>query len=151
IYRTLLLCIAILTAIGSHDSDWKISRVFISLLALLFFLMLISVLRIPGSHFDGYYLWYRYAFFACAFLNLASYARYQSHRWKGLLLGSVVGVALAYLLPDLIKRHDRIYGFSLVNGDYFATYLLVAVAASLAAAIYVSHTQWRTVCATATG
>ena len=151
IYRTLLFCIAILTAIGSHDKDWEISRVFISGVAILFFLMLVSLLRIPGSHFDGFYLWYRYAFFACAFINFANYARYQSPRWKGLLLGAVIVVALGYLLPDVMSRHDRIYGFSLVNGDYFATYLLVAVAASLACAIYAPDSKWRIICALATG
>src|SRR5712691_5152695 len=60
IYRTLLLCIAILCAIGSRRSDWRISHAFIFLLAILFLLMLASVFRIPGSHFEGFYLWYKY-------------------------------------------------------------------------------------------
>src|SRR5947209_5320787 len=81
-YRTLLLCIAILSAIGSHRSDWKISRVFVGSVAILFLLMLVSVFRIPGSHFEGFYLWYRYAFFACAFLSFAQYVRYQAPKWK---------------------------------------------------------------------
>jgi O-antigen ligase len=150
-YRTLLLVIAVLSAIGTRRSDWIISRIFISLVVILFFLMLVSVIRIPGAHFESFYLWYKYAFFACAFLNFANYARYQSPRWKGLLLGTVIIVGLAYLLPDLVRRHDRIYGFSLVNGDYFATYLLIGVGASLAAAIYTSNPKLRFLCATATG
>src|SRR5579864_7375973 len=115
-YRSLLLCIAILSAIGSRQSESRISRGFLFCVAVLFLLMLASVLRIPGSHFEGFYLWYRYAFFACAFLNLAHYARYQSPRWKGLLLGTIILVGVAYLLPDLVRRHDRVYGFSLING-----------------------------------
>ena len=149
VYRTLLLCIGILCTIGSRRSDWRISQAFSLLVIVLFLLMLASVLRIPGSHFDGLYLWDRYAFFAFAFLNLANYARYQSARWKALLLGAVIIVGVVYLVPDLIRSHDRVYGFSLVNGDYFATYLLIGVAASLAAAIYASNTKWRFLCAIA--
>src|SRR5215471_3886854 len=55
IYRTLLLCLAILTAIGSRHHEWRISRVFISLIVILFLLMLVSVLRISGSHFEAFY------------------------------------------------------------------------------------------------
>src|SRR5215472_5209019 len=104
-YRTLLIAIAILCAIASRDADWRISRSFLALTALVFVLMLVSLLRIQGSHFEAFYLWYKYAFFACAFLSLANYAHYQPHEWKGLLLGSVVAVDLVYLLPDLtLKR-----------------------------------------------
>jgi O-antigen ligase len=149
IYRSLLICIGILCAIGCRRSDWRISQTFILLLAILFLLMLASVLRIRGSHFDGLYLWYRYAFFTFAFLNLANYARYQSARWKALLSGAVVIVGLAYLVPDLITTHDRVYGFSLINGDYFATYLLIGVAASLAGAIYALNPKWRFLCGAA--
>jgi O-antigen ligase len=150
-YRTLLLCITVLCGIGSRRSDSRISRAFMLPVAVLFLLMLASVLRIPGSHFEGYYLWYRYAFFTCAFLSLANYARYQSARWKALVLGAAPAVALAYLLPDLVRRHDRVYGFSLINGDYFGTYLLIGVAASLAAAIYALSPKWRFVSAVAAG
>ena len=149
IYRTLLLGTGILCAIGSQRSDWRISRPFILLLTILLLLMLVSVLRIPGSHFEGFYLWYRYVFFAFAFINFANYARYQSARWKALLLGTVIIVGSAYLVPDLIRRHDRVYGFSLINGDYFATYLLIGVAASLAGAIYAVNPKSRFLCAAA--
>jgi putative inorganic carbon (HCO3(-)) transporter len=149
LYRTLLLGIGILCAIGCRRSDWRIAPTFIVLITTLLLLMLASVLGIPGSHFEGFYLWYRYAFFAFAFINLANYARYQSARWKALLLGTVVMVGAAYLVPDLITRHDRVYGFSLINGDYFATYLLIGVAAGLAGAIYAVSPKWRLLCAAA--
>src|ERR1041385_1236555 len=147
LYRTLLLCIAVLCAIATRQSTLRISPLFICLIATLFLLMAMSVLRIPGSHFDASYLWYRYAFFACAFLSLAAYARYQPARWKGLLLGSVMLVGLVYLLPDLVRRQDRIYGFSLINGDYFATYLLIGLAISIAAAIFATDQRCRILCA----
>src|SRR4051812_9036311 len=104
IYRTALLLIAILCTIGSRESDMRLSRFLLAVLAVLFLIMLASVLRIPGSHFEGFYLWYRYVFFACALLALAHYSRYQSPRWKGLLLATIIFIASAYLLPDLVKR-----------------------------------------------
>src|SRR5215471_7164953 len=70
-YRTLLVAIAILAAIGTRSAAFRTSRVFVLGIVLLFALMLISVLRIQGSHFEGLYLWYKYAFFAAAFVNLA--------------------------------------------------------------------------------
>src|SRR5437762_28217 len=132
IYQTLLIAITILCTIGCRGTDLRISPLFLVLVATLFSLMLISVLRIPGSHSEAFYLWYRYAFFACMFLSLAKYAMYQSPRWKKLLLGIIVAVGLAYLLRDVVMNHsDRIVGFSPFNGDYFATFLLIALAASL--------------------
>src|SRR2546430_1129320 len=71
IYQTLLIAISILCTIGCRASDLRISPLFLVLVATLFSLMLISVLRIPGSHSEAFYLWNRYAFFACMFLSLA--------------------------------------------------------------------------------
>ena len=150
IYRTLLILIAILCAIGSRQTEFRISPVLLALIAVLFLLMLISVLRIPGSHFEGFYLWYRYAFFAATFLSLANYARYQSARWKGLLLFSLVAVCVAHLLPNL-ARGGRVVGFSPNNADYFATFLLIGIAATVAAAVFAANLQWRLTAAAATG
>jgi O-antigen ligase len=150
-YRTLLIVIAILGAIGSRNSGLRISRVFLGLTALLLLLMLISVLRIPGSHFEGFYLWYKYAFFACAFVSLANYARYQSARWKAVLLGTVVAMNLAHLLPDLLVKHGQAAGFSRNNPNYFATFLLVGFAASLAAAVFGTVPVWRGIAAGSAG
>src|SRR5690242_12797398 len=63
-YRTILIVSAILTTLGSRNSDFGIGRLFIAASALVFALVLISLLRIPGSHFEAFYLWYKYAFFA---------------------------------------------------------------------------------------
>jgi len=124
--------------------------VLLALIAVLFLLMLISVFRIPGSHFEGFYLWYKYAFFAAAFLSLANYARYQSARWKGLLLLSVVAVCVAHLLPN-VARGGRVVGFSPNNADYFATFLLIGVAATVAAAVFTANLPWRLTAAAAAG
>ena len=70
-YRTLLLVIAVLGAIGSWRTDQQISPLFLGGTIVVLASMLIGVLRIQGSHFEGLYLWYKYAFFTCAFLGLA--------------------------------------------------------------------------------
>ena len=142
-YRTLLIAIAIFSAIGSRHADSGISRVFLGCTALVFALMLISVLRIPGSHFEGFYLWYKHVFFGLAFLSFANYARGQSARWKGVLLGSIVAVNFGYLLPDLLLKHDQVIGFSNNNANYFATFLLIGLAASMAVAVFGVVPAWR--------
>src|SRR5262245_3614063 len=106
-YRTLLALIAILSAIGCRNADVQIERSFLLGVCLFFAVTLAGVLRIQGSHFDGLYLWSKYVLFACAVLGLASYARYQSARCRGFLLGSIVVVNLAHLVPDLLFRHGQ--------------------------------------------
>src|SRR5215467_10434023 len=60
-YRTLLLAIAILGAIGSWQSTQRISPLFLGGTVLVLASMFMGVQRIPGSHFEGLYLWYKYA------------------------------------------------------------------------------------------
>src|SRR5262245_39893334 len=149
-YRTLLFAIAILCAIGARASAFRTSSGFLICIVLLFALMLISVLRIQGSHFEGFYLWFKYAFFAAAFVNLAQYARYQSARWRGFLLATIMTVCLAHLLRDLIFNPTLVAGFSRNNANYFATFLLIGLAASIAAAVFAVVPKYR-VLAAATG
>ena len=149
-YRTLLVAIAVLGALGSWNADLRMCRVFLACTGVLFSLMLISLLRIPGSHFEAYYLWYKYAFFTAAFLNLANYARYQSARWRGFILATVVAVTLAHLLPELVRNRAQVVGFSVNNPNYFATFLLVGLAISVAAAAFAAEIKWRAAAA-ATG
>jgi O-antigen ligase len=148
-YRTLLVLIAILCAIGSRSGDLRTCRIFLAGVALLFVIALISLQRIPGSHFEAYYLWFKYAFFAAAFVNLANYARYQSARWRGFLLAAIVAVNLAHLLPDLVLNRDLVKGFSTRNANYFATFLLIGLAVSAAAAVYAAAPKWRLAAAVA--
>src|SRR5262249_26396652 len=118
-YRTLLVFIAITTAISSWRTEFSISRTFLVGIAFAFMLMLISAFRIPGSHFEAFYLWFKYAFFAAAFVNLAKYARYQSARWRGFLIATIAAVGIAYLLPDLALHPGQVMGFSTNNANYF--------------------------------
>jgi O-antigen ligase len=142
-YRTTLIVIAILGAIGSWKADQQIRSIFLAGAVVVLTSMLISVLRIEGSHFDGLYLWYKYAFFTCAFLGLAKYARYQSAKWKTIFLATIVVIDLWHLLPDIILRRPEVLGFSLNNGNYFATFLLIGLAASIAVAVFGTNRIWR--------
>ena len=143
IYRTLLIVITILCALGCRRSDTQISRWFLALTVVVITLMWISVLRIQGSHFEGLYLLYRHTFFICMLLALAHYSRYRSAAWKGLLLGSVVVTNIVHLIPELVMNQRPILGFSRNNGDYFATYLLIGVAASLAIVVFGTRRNFR--------
>lgn len=145
-YRSLLILTTILSMIGSRGTEDRISPVFLGLVALVLALMLTSVLRIHGSHFEGFYLWYKYLFFACAFLSLANYSRLQPARWKALLLGTVVVVGLAHLAPDLV-RWRLVYGFSHQNSNYFGTFLLICLAATLSTAVFGVERAWRVIAA----
>ena len=143
IYRTLLLAITLLCVWGTRKADTEIARWFLALIVVLAGLMWLSVLRIQGSHFEGMYLWYKFVLFASMFLALAHYSRCQSAAWKGLLLGSVVATGAIHLIPDLLTSHERIAGFSRNNADYFATYLLIGVAASLAVVVFGTERKFR--------
>ena len=142
-YRTMLVAIAILGAIGARSAPFRTSLIFLTGTVFLFALMLISVLRIQGSHFEGFYLWFKYAFFAAAFVNLANYARYQSARWRGFLIATITFVCLAHLIPDLVRYKVIVAGFSKNNPNYFATFLLIGLAASIAAATFGIVFEWR--------
>jgi O-antigen ligase len=141
-YRSLLVAITILCALGSWREDRRISPVYLALAGFTLLLMLISVLRIQGSHFEGFYLWYRLAFFTSAFLALAHYSRYQSARWKGILLGTVVFGNIIHLVPDLVAHRSPLTSFS-NNPNYFGTFMLVGLAASLAVAVFGMSLKWR--------
>ncbi|HYR84157.1 MAG TPA: O-antigen ligase family protein [Terriglobia bacterium] len=142
VYRSLLLAIMILCGIGSRRQDLRISRVYLTLVGLTLFLALISAFRIQGSHFEGLFLWYRLAFFIGGFLTLANYSRYQPARWKGLLLGIVVAGNIVYLIPDLLTNRRPVTSFS-YNPNYFATFMVIGVAASLAVAVFGTRPAWR--------
>jgi len=142
VYRSLLLAITILCGIGSWRQDLRISRVYLTLLGLALFLALISVSRIQGSHFEGLFLWYRLAFFIAGFLALAHYNKYQSARWKELLLGIVLAGNIIYLIAGLVTNHRPVASFS-NNPNYFATFMLTGTAASLAVAVFGTRPAWR--------
>lgn len=134
-YRSLLLLITVLCATAARREDLRIAPGFLVLVATHLLLMLVSTLRIPGSHFEGLYLWYKHTFFICAFLSLALYSRFQSARWKALLLGTIVFGNLIHLVPEILKYGQVFKSFS-NNADYFATFLLIGFAACLAFVVF---------------
>src|SRR5215813_3030296 len=136
LYRTALVAIIVLCAWGSRRQEVRISMSFLALAAVSVILSLISISRIQGSHFDAFSILYTHVLFIAACLSLAYYSRSSLPRWKGLLLAVLVAVNLTHLLPDLTRAHERVAGFSLNNPDYFGTFMLVGLAASIAVAVF---------------
>src|SRR5215813_10810252 len=71
IYRSLLLVITVLCICGCRNEELRIAPTVLAAVYAALALMLVSMLRVPGSHFEGFYLWYKHAFFIAAFLALA--------------------------------------------------------------------------------
>src|SRR5262245_65186536 len=90
IYRTLLLMITILCVVACRNQELRIAPALLGAVYVGLALMFVSVLRIRGSHFEGFYLWYKYALFLAAFLALAWYSRSQPFRWKATILTAVL-------------------------------------------------------------
>ncbi len=151
LYRSLLAAIAVLCWMATREADLRVSRYVIAGTIASIILMLVSVLRIEGSHFEGFYLWYKHSLFLCAFIALANYARYQSARWKGVVLGSIVALSILHAAPDLITRQPRVEGFSSNNPNYFATFMLIGLAGTLAVAAFGTRPDWRIVSAMSAG
>jgi len=143
IYRTLLVAVSIFAVIGSRGNTETISVSLLGLLSGWVILSLISIARIPGPHFDALSIFYRHVLFIAAFLALAHYNRSLSPRWKGTLLAVVVAINLVHLLPDLIRGHRPVAGFSAYNANYFGTFLLVGLAATVAVAAFGVRREWR--------
>ena len=143
IYRTALLAITILCAIAYRNAEQRISRMFTGLVSVSLALMLVSMFRIQGSHFEGFYLWYKHAFFICALISLAWYSRYQPARWRGFLLFTVIAGNVVHLIPDLVMNHRPVASFSPMNPNYFGTFLLIGFASSLAVAVFGTDSTWR--------
>ena len=136
IYRTLLLVITILCIVACRNQELRIAPALLAAVYIALALMLVSMLRIPGSHFEGFYLWYKHAFFIAAFLALAWYSRSQPFRWKATILATVVVLNVAHLVPDLVRYNQPFGGFSTNNVNYFGTFLLTGLAATMSVAVF---------------
>jgi len=147
--QSLMVLLAILCLLGSRDYDKRISTTFLGFLAIWVLLALISIGRMPGSHFDALLIFYRHVFSIGALLSLAYYNQRSSARWKATILAVLIAVSLGHLLPELIRPHRPVAGFSHYNPDYFGTFLLIGLAASMATAVFVALPVWRLVGAAA--
>src|SRR5437667_5407131 len=136
IYRTLLLAITILCICGSRNEELRIAPAVLAAVYVALALMLVSMLRIDGSHFEGFYLWYKHAFFIAGFLALAWYSRSQPFRWKATILTAVVVLNVIHLVPDLVRYNQPFAGFSTNNVNYFGTFLLTGLAATMSVAVF---------------
>src|SRR5262249_52418277 len=130
---------------GCRDEELHISPALLAAVYAALALMLVSMLRVPGSHFEGFYLWYKHAFFIAAFLTLASYSRSQPFRWKATILAAVVILNVSHLVPDLVQYKQPFAGFSTNNVNYFGTFLLTGLAATMSVAVFGSPRRIRIV------
>jgi O-antigen ligase len=143
IYRSLLLVVTILCFFACRKEELRIASSLLGAVYAAFALMLVSMLRIPGSHFEGFYLWYKHAFFIGAFLALAWYSRSQTFRWKATILYAVVALNVAHIIPDLVRYNQPFAGFSTNNVNYFGTFLLTGLAATMSLAVFGSSGRVR--------
>ncbi len=136
IYRTLLLAITILCIVGCRNEELRIAPAVVRAVCVGLAVMFVSVLQIDGSHFEGFYLWYKHVLFITAFLALAWYSRSQTFRWKATILSAVVLVNVIHLIPDVVRYNQPFAGFSANNVNYFGTFLLTGLAATMSVAVF---------------
>lgn len=132
LYRSLLFAISILSALDVYqkrqtDVCWR----FLAACAAVLVLMLISLLSSPGLHAEGLFRWYQFALFGAGFVALARFHRNQSARLKLVILSAMIVADVLYLSIDFIIARRPVIG-PFVNANYFASFLLVGFAGSLA-------------------
>ena len=143
LYRTILFGIAFLSMarLRSRPARDFPRTTYLALFALTN-LLLVSFLLNPGSRFNGFYRWYQHVLFILAFVALARVAVLEPLAWKASILVAVVGVDILHLVAALAEDSRPTKG-PFVNPNYFASYLLVGFAASMAGAVFHPRARWR--------
>lgn len=131
-YRTLLFIIVILSLREIHEKhEWTVSPIFAALAGIALTVMWLSIVLNPGSYFEGMYRWYQHLLFGVAFIALGVLNWNQGMRWKQFILGSVILIDVVYLAIDIVSGLRPVIG-PFANPNYFASFLLVGFAASMA-------------------
>ena len=128
IYRTLLL--GIVAAYAAWTDRSKLRRLcpyFIGAVAAILGIMIVSILRWPGSFVEGFYSFYTSALFIAAFIALAHAGTARPAGWKHAILVSVVLIDVGYLAAALTSD-SRIVQGPFVNPNYLASFLLPGLA-----------------------
>jgi len=135
IYRTLLLSIIAGYLLWADRSQLRpVSAYFSMGVAAAALLMVLSILRSPGSHVEGFYYFFQNGLFGAALLALAHTSSARPDRWKRGVLAAVVGVNVVYVIGAMVAPGRPLAG-PFVNANYFASYLLPGLAVC-AAAVY---------------
>ena len=141
IYRTLLLLITILCIVACRHQQLRIAPALLAAVYVALALMLISMLRARGSHFDGFYLWYKHAFFLAAFLGLAGIAVHNLSLESNAT--AVVVLNVIHLVPILCDTTSLRVSPQTTN--YLARPLM-GLAATMSVAVFDSPYQNRSGC-----
>jgi O-antigen ligase len=149
IHRTLLL--GIVAAYAAWTNRAKLQRLcpyFIGVLALIFGIMLVSVIQWPGSLFEGFFAYYTNLFFIAAFIALAHAGAARPARWKLAVLVAVVLINIGYLGAALSIPSPVLQG-TFVNPNYLASFLLPGLAVCIAFLFHGSSLVYRAAAAVA--
>jgi hypothetical protein len=123
IYRTLIIVIVGCYAWSDRSRLPRLSPLFLGGVMALGTIMLISILRWPGSLFESAYLFYENILFIIAFIVLAHGATGRSPAWKHAILGAVVLINVGYVAGALMIEKRPLFG-PFVNPNYLASFLL---------------------------
>jgi O-antigen ligase len=148
IYRTLLFVV-----IGCYL--WKdrsklphLSAHFLGAVIAVITVMMLSILRWPGSLFESAYLFYENILFITAFIALAHSAVERASAWKHAILGAVVLTDVAYIGGALVIGERPLLG-PFVNPNYLASFVLPGLAVCAATVLLASSTRLRIAAAAA--
>jgi O-antigen ligase len=142
IYRTLLFVIIGCYAWRDRSNLPRLSPLFLGGVIILAAIMLISILRWPGSLFESSYLFYENVLFITAFIILSHGAMGRPTAWKQAILAGVVLINIGYIAGALMIGKRPLFG-PFVNPNYFASYLLPGLAICAATVFLASSTRLR--------
>jgi putative inorganic carbon (HCO3(-)) transporter len=142
IYRTLLFVIIGCYALSDRSRLPRLSPMFVGGVIGITAIMLISILRWPGSSFESAYRFYEYILFIIAFIALSHGAIGRSAAFKHAVLGAVVLINVAYIAGALIIGERPLFG-PFVNPNYFASFVLPGIAICAATILLSSSTRLR--------
>jgi O-antigen ligase len=142
IYRTLLFVIVGCYAWSDRSRLPRLSPLFVCGVIAIAGIMLISILRWPGSSSESSYYFYEYILFIVAFIALAHGALGRPATWKHAVLGTVVLVNMGYIAGALIIGQRPLLG-PFVNQNYLASFVLPGLGICAATALLASSTRLR--------
>ena len=148
IYRTLLFVIIGCYAWKDRSKLPRLSPLFLGGVIVLAAIMLVSILRWPGSLFESAYLFYENVLFVTAFIVLAHGTMGRSTAWKHAILAAVVLINAAYIGGTLVIGSRPLLG-PFVNPNYLASFVLPGVAICAATVFLASSIRLRIAAAAA--
>ena len=142
IYRTLLFVIVGCYAWSDRSNLPRLSVRFLGGVIAAAAIMLISMLRWPGSLFESWYLFYEDILLGAAFIALAHSAIGRPAKWKHSVLGAVVLINIGYIAGTLIIGKRPLLG-PFVNPNYLASFVLPGLGICVATVLLGSSLRLR--------